>query len=77
MKDSWKYRWPRILALCLICLLVFQDNVITVLAETFLIQITLKDNDTAATLNKTGVTVSLTGVEIGRASCRERVCTDV
>ncbi len=63
MKDSWKYRWPRILALCLICLLVFQDNVITVLAETFLIQITLKDNDTAATLNKTGVTVSLTGVD--------------
>ena len=28
-----------------------------------MIQITLKDNDTAATLNKTGVTVSLTGVD--------------
>lgn len=63
MKDSWKYRWLRVLALCLVCLLVFQDNVMTALAETFLIRITLKDNDTSGTLDKSGITVSLTGAD--------------
>lgn len=63
MKDSRKYGWLRVLAFCLAGLLVFQDHAMTALAETFLIQITLKDNGTAGTLDKSGVNVTLTGAD--------------
>lgn len=63
MEESWKRRWPKVVAVLLVCLLIFQDNVLTTLADAFHISITLKDNETSGILDKTGVDISLIGID--------------